>query len=366
MRQTYRRDAAGWWERWIAHAANFEHPFEVAAACAGEQDRLAWVLASGYSGVLQAMFPTEHPVQRALCVTEEGGVGPSAVETRYDPDAGSLTGSKTIVTLAETADRFLVLAARGEDQGEWKDLVIVEVDAAADGVEVEPLELDFVPEISHGRVTFDEVAVTPDDVVCDHAWARAAKPFRLGEDVYVLGAVIAWFLQMTRRTGQADLTHRLLALLESARGLADPPFASSSAVAYAGLHALATETIDAFDWSDVADDVRKHWERDRALLNVAAGARRKRIELVDRKYRLTKPEEIERWTWKKQERTEGYVCWTDDGWLLWEEWQTVPRGAGAREEHRVSEFLRDGAPGWAPDDVVEKVRAAVESDSSHT
>src|SRR4029079_19345048 len=73
-------------------------------------DRVGYAFAIGYSTALEALVGEG---SAALCVTEEGGNHPRAIQTRlFD---ARVTGSKRWATLADHATHLLVAATEGAD-----------------------------------------------------------------------------------------------------------------------------------------------------------------------------------------------------------------------------------------------------------
>lgn len=246
--------------------------FDDAARAAIGADRLADVFTTAYRGAVTRAFGTSGQQRTALCVTEDGGNTPRAIQTRWAD--GVLHGAKSFVTFGAQSDELLVLAVRGETEGR-KDLVIVQVSGRT-GVAFEKAPApSFVPEVPHSRVTFDGAPAT---LWCEDAWSRI-KAFRLIEDVFVLGATVAWFMGLATQTRQAKLVEQLASLLLAARAVAAlDPSAVATHLAYEGTQRAANAAFALFDWSDVPERIETLWVRDRALLEVAQRAREMRAE----------------------------------------------------------------------------------------
>jgi len=282
-----------WWSRHRELASRFGAPADLAIAGGLAADRLGWAFASGYQSAGLALFGDvvrEGGRLFALCATESGGAHPKAIETRLRRDDDGtlrLDGHKAFVTLGPAAERLLVLANEGEDADGRKRLRVAAVDAGRDGVRVTPMPaMPFVPEIPHATLELDGVAVDDADLLPGDGWARWIKPFRTVEDCCVHAALLGWLVGVGRRSGwPPEAVERIAALVVSVRGLAsaDP---SSPAVhrALGGLLAASRHLVDDLEplWSQVGEQTRFRWERDRPLLEVASRARDARLAAARR------------------------------------------------------------------------------------
>jgi hypothetical protein len=254
------------------------HPFDIAARTAAASAGLTGVFTAAYHGALCANFGVDPDRRTALCVTEDGGNTPRAIQTRFA--ANRLHGTKSFVTFGDAVDDLLVLAVRSESEDGRRDLVIAK--CGKDEVHiVESLHTPFMPDISHARVLLEGSAAT---VLFEDAWPLI-KNFRLVEDLYVVGGTLSWLIALSRSAGAAATGAELAALYAAARQLADrDPTAPQTHLAFDGLHRLARERFDAFDWSKVDTDTRTDWERDRSVLDIASTARAARAELARRAF----------------------------------------------------------------------------------
>ena len=288
-------------EEWLRFAKRCPFHGTVERALWGgfHADRLGYAFASGYRAALSSLcdhaartenvtgaFPHPPlPEVVALAATESGGAHPRAIQTRLDEEAGALLlrGEKTYTTLGTLADELLVVASRGVGADGKNRLCVVRVPKGAKGVTVTPRgETPFAPEIPHAFVRFDGVTVDPEAILPGDGYDVWLKPFRTIEDVHVLGALIGHLLGVARTYGWdrgviAELGALALALVDL--GARDPA-APLSHVLLAGTFGHARRLVGelAPSWSLVPEEERARWERDRALLLVAEGARAKRTE----------------------------------------------------------------------------------------
>lgn len=282
-----------WWARHREVTRAAERPVHRAILAGFSSDRPAYAFASGYQEalcqLLGGVVPGVGTSKLALCATEAGGNHPRAIQTRLEPDGDGhvLTGKKTYASLASHADGFIVIASAGEDEQGRNRLVAVRVPARRDGVRIEEFSgnaLPMVPEIPHAHLQFDRVRVAPDERLPGDGYDDYLKPFRTVEDCHVYAALLAWILQVGRRSSWPDALIEGLAVglvaVSSIAGAA--PGSPATHVALAGLIAHAERLLRDADehWARVDEETRARWTRDRGLLQVAGKARAKRREVA--------------------------------------------------------------------------------------
>ena len=266
-------DVASWWARFDASRTRFERPIDRALAGGLAADRVAWAFASGYQAATEQLFGLGGP--SALCATEKEGAHPRHIATSLTPegDALRLRGRKRFVTLGPAARSLYVIASRGVE-ADRNDLVVVRV-APGDGVRCEALPpFPFVPEIPHGRLELD-LLVEPAAVLPGDGYLDYLKPFRTVEDIHVVAALTGHLLGLARRFGMAHATvEALLAEATTLRALAsEDPRDVALHLALAGALAQFERIASSIDRDRLEPSIRQGWDRDRALLGVAAQAR---------------------------------------------------------------------------------------------
>jgi alkylation response protein AidB-like acyl-CoA dehydrogenase len=252
---------------------------------AAAADGVAGAFLSGYRAALARLIPNL-PAGRAvcLCATESAGAHPRAIATRLEPDGDGfrVTGRKQWVTGGPLADLLLVVASTGVDATGKNRLRLVQVDARAPGVTIEPMPpTPFVPEIPHAQVALDRVRVAADALLPGDGYDRYLKPFRTVEDIHVHAAVLAFLLAAAvRRDLPRPLRDELAAALVLARALAGAaPLAAETHVALAGALAQAQRLAAQVRAALPAEDsLGPLLDRDLPLLQVAGKARAARIE----------------------------------------------------------------------------------------
>jgi hypothetical protein len=230
----------------------------------------------GYQAALRMLWPSAPPSLGALCATEQRSLRPADMQTRIDDLR--LSGHKDFVTAGDAAD-WLLIAARCEAPGEPPRLNLAVVYPGEPGVRLEKLPaIPLMPDISHGRLFLDNALC---ELLAGDGWDAYVKPFRTLEDIYVLSAMNAWLYGVGQDCDwPQSLQLRLLALLAGCAEVSrQSPGSNAGHVLLGGLFAqfdsLKSELNDAFNdgpaqWAEL-------WERDRAVLDLATGARAKRL-----------------------------------------------------------------------------------------
>lgn len=245
---------------------------------------LATAFASGYQSALQALVPGAVDYNAtSFCVTEAGGNKPSAITTRLTAcaEGWSLNGQKSFVSGADHARQLLVAASTGQDDQGRNQLVMVRVDARQPGVQISNLPpLPFAPEISHGTVRFEQVAIQPDQILPGDGYSAYIKPFRTVEDIHVSSAALGFCIRIARENHLPhNLLEELLALVNLHQSLAgQDPSSAATHLALAGTRHLLDRVLEPFEaaLSAANNAAAQHWARDKLLLNVAAKARQQR------------------------------------------------------------------------------------------
>jgi len=238
-------------------------------------DRLGFAFASGYQEALRALVG--HDGIGALCVTEARGNSPKDIDTTVTPrgDGFVVTGAKKWATAAPLATSLLVCAKTGVDAEGRNTLRLVRVPTKATGVMLTASSAPFVPEIPHAEVTLDNVHVAADALLPGDGYSDYVKPFRTVEDAHVHAALLGYLIGVARRFDfSRDLIERLLATALSVRsiGLADPTSIHVH-IALAGAFTQIAHLVAEVEQAWEGGDEHSRWQRDRALLRVASGAR---------------------------------------------------------------------------------------------
>ena len=147
------------------------------------------------------------------------------------------------------------------------------------GVRLEKLPaMPLMPDISHGQLFLDNALC---ELLAGDGWDAYVKPFRTLEDVYVLSAMTAWLYGVGQESDWPQVLQlRLLALLAGcAEASRQAPNNSAGHVLLGGLFAqfdgLKVEVNQAL--ADGPPQWAAMWQRDQAVMDLAAGARGKRL-----------------------------------------------------------------------------------------
>ncbi|UST81048.1 acyl-CoA dehydrogenase family protein [Pseudomonas siliginis] len=251
-------------------------PFELAVAGGRRMATPGLAFLVGYQAALRMLWPSAPLSLGALCATEQRSLRPADMQTRLRDLR--LSGRKDFVTAGDAAD-WLLVAARSEEPGETPRLSLAVVYPGEPGVKVEKLPaLPLMPDISHGRLYLDGALC---ELLAGDGWDAYVKPFRTLEDVYVLSAMTAWLYGVGQDSDWPQaLQLRLLALLAgcaeaSRQAPNNPPGHVLLGGLFAQFEALAGEVDQALGNGPV--EWAQMWQRDKGVMQLAAGARAKRL-----------------------------------------------------------------------------------------
>ncbi len=251
-------------------------PFELAVAGARLMATPGLAFLVGYQAALRMLWPSAPLSLGALCATEQRSLRPADMQTRLTDLR--LSGRKDFVTAGDAAE-WLLIAARCEAPGEAARLSLAVVYPDEPGVRLEKLPaIALIPDISHGRLFLDNALC---ELLAGDGWDAYVKPFRTLEDVYVLSAMTAWLYGVGQDSDWPQaLQLRLLALLAGCAEVSrQAPNNAVGHVLLGGLFAqfegLKTEIDQAL--ADGPAHWAAMWQRDRAVMDLAAGARGKRL-----------------------------------------------------------------------------------------
>lgn len=251
-------------------------PFELAVAGGRLMATPGLAFLVGYQAALRMLWPSAPSSLGALCATEQRSLRPADMQTRLS--GLRVSGRKDFVTAGDAAD-WLLIAARSEQPGDDPRLSLTVAYPDEPGVRVEKLPpMPLMPDISHGRLYLDNALC---ELLAGDGWDAYVKPFRTLEDVYVLSAMTAWLYGVGQDCDwPQNLQLRLLALLAGcAEASRQAPNHPAGHVLLGGLFAqfegLKAEVNQAL--AEGPSEWATMWQRDQAVMDLAAGARAKRL-----------------------------------------------------------------------------------------
>lgn len=261
------------WRSWFVRQPEAD-PFQLAVRCGFAADRLGWAFAGGYQAAGRQLLGPLGGGLFALCATEATGGHPRAIQTRLE--GGRLTGEKTFVTMGPAATVLVVIATTGEGPGGRPALKAAVVSPETAGVTVtEGRRLPFVSEVPHGGLLLEgaePVRLLEGDGYTDHL-----KPFRTIEDVHVNAALLGHLVQVGRRNGwPAEVIESLLVMLCALQPIAAVPKSVAGHRVLGGVLAQLSALLERD--LPMEPEVAARWQRDRALLQLAAKARQARLQ----------------------------------------------------------------------------------------
>ena len=260
----------------LLHLLGAVTPFDLAVAGGRMMATPGLAFLVGYQAALRMLWPSAPLSLGALCATEQRSLRVADMQTRLHDLR--LSGRKDFVTAGDAAD-WLLIAARSEAPGDDPCLSLAVVYPDEPGVRVEKLAaIPLMPDVSHGRVFLDNALC---ELLAGDGWDAYVKPFRTLEDIYVLSAMTAWLYGVGQDSGWPQaLQLRLLALLAGCAEVSrQAPNNPCGHVLLGGLFAqfegLKAEINQAL--AEGPPQWAAMWQRDQAVMDLAAGARAKRL-----------------------------------------------------------------------------------------
>ncbi|WP_460147684.1 acyl-CoA dehydrogenase [Pseudomonas sp. S2_A02] len=251
-------------------------PFELAVVGGRLMATPGLAFLVGYQAALRMLWPSAPLSLGALCATEQRSLRVADMQTHLRDLR--LSGRKDFVTAGDAAD-WLLVAARSEEPGEVPRLNLAVVYPGEPGVRLEKLApMSLMPDIGHGRLFLDNALC---ELLAGDGWDAYVKPFRTLEDIYVLSAMTAWLYGVGQDSDWPQtLQLRLLALLAGCAEVSrQAPNNPAGHVLLGGLFAqfdgLKAEVNQAL--VDGPPQWAAMWQRDQAVMDLAAGARGKRL-----------------------------------------------------------------------------------------
>lgn len=260
----------------LLHLLGTVTPFDLAVAGGRMMATPGLAFLVGYQAALRMLWPSAPLSLGALCATEQRSLRVADMQTRLHDLR--LSGRKDFVTAGDAAD-WLLIAARSEAPGDDPCLSLAVVYPGEPGVRVEKLAaIPLMPDVSHGRVFLDNALC---ELLAGDGWDAYVKPFRTLEDIYVLSAMTAWLYGVGQDSDWPQaLQLRLLALLAGCAEVSrQAPNNPCGHVLLGGLFAqfegLKAEINQAL--AEGPPQWAAMWQRDQAVMDLAAGARAKRL-----------------------------------------------------------------------------------------
>jgi hypothetical protein len=261
-------------------------PIDRAVAGGFSSDRAGHAFVAGYQSALSSLFGDPLSAELgSFCATEKGGNRPRAIEATLENASGGrvLRGEKVWSSVATMAGVLFVVASAGVSaESGRKDLRVVRVAVHERGVRIEPMPpAPFIPEIGHARIVFDAVAVADRDVLPGDGYERYVKAFRTVEDLHVHAALLGYAIGVARRLAMPRdvveaLCHAVVGTVALARR---SPVAPETHIALAGALQENSRSLRDLElhWERIGGDEWSRWQRDRAIIEVAAKVRDARL-----------------------------------------------------------------------------------------
>jgi acyl-CoA dehydrogenase len=278
-------DLKHWHNEFKQHTLGVSESIQRAIIGGRYSDCVGFAFASGYQSAIENLFELSSGELASFCVSEAQGNHPKAILSEINDDKGILTlsGHKTFVSGGGDAQRLFIACRETSSQSSQPSLKVVSLDAQHNGISIQPMPpLPFVPQVTHGQVILKHVNIEEKDILEGDGYLNYIKPFRTCEDIHVSAAVSGYLLgEAIDGQWPEALIERYLSLILSYESLASMNLSSPSThLSLAGqrgqMQALIEQSEPYFERSH--QNGHQHWQRDKALLNIAKKAHIVRTE----------------------------------------------------------------------------------------
>lgn len=288
LERTEHQSITHWFNYYKQTHARFELSIERAIWAGRSASCLGYAFAGAYQAAIENLFAEyldpQNPELASLCVSETAGNHPKQIQTQLSRLEGAwqIDGLKSFVSGAQEAQAVFVVCRLSTAGAAQADLKVVKLSTQQAGLSIETMPtLAFVPEVSHGKVKLDRVALAPEQILPGDGYLNYMKPFRTVEDLHVSAAVAGYLLgeslavKNPELAWPAELKERLIALLLTQQACAQMPWQDPALhLAMAGMRTTLNQIIKDCDVAfNKANSVAyEHWQRDQKLLQIASKA----------------------------------------------------------------------------------------------
>ncbi len=281
---------AEWFAEFKQVVVGYDNSIDRALLAGRLSANVGFAFAGAYQSAIEALFEFDEPLLASVCITEAAGNHPRAIKTRLYSEDGQLylSGEKSFVSGAEDAG-IIYVACRDERFGDGLDslgrplikLLVLKTDIEGLTIEAMPA-LGFVPELSHGKLVLDKLAIDEACLLEGDGYLRYVKAFRTYEDLHVCAAIAAYRLAEASAGGWGRAyIEKHIALILSLREIR--AMALNSSVAHIALSACRCQLNELIALSDECfergnPEAYANWQRDSGLLKVANKAHEVRTQ----------------------------------------------------------------------------------------
>ena len=277
-----------WHQHFLQTTENLDSTLEQAALGGRYSINMSYAFSAGYQSAIQSLFQPCTRKLASLCITEKDGNHPKQIKSAlFKHKTGwQLNGSKSFITGANDAEQLYIAATEPslseDDKSELTEntrpiIKMLSIPSNVSGVKIEPMPpLPFVPDISHGTATFEQVEIQTAQILEGDGYTQYIKPFRTHEDIHVLAAVIGFRIgEAINSNWSKNSIEAHLMLLSSLLSLPTNNLTSPTThIVFAGCRAQFGSLIEQTDEEFKLNNPEgfNQWKRDKALLNVASKA----------------------------------------------------------------------------------------------
>ena len=282
------------WQKFIKkNNQNWANPVDKAISEGFLSDRIAYAFYAGIQAAFYYLLPElEKDTVLGFCVSEQHGSHPGKIKTILKKIPNSemwcINGQKQFVSCALYADQLLVAASKGTDNKNQNILKVVLLKSNIKGLKIKPMDnIPFIPEISHGIITFDNVIIDKSQILLEDGYKNYIKPFRTIEDICIYAAFSGYlFKAACKFRWSKKIKEQILFLLTGIRSISFFDFKDPAVHIILGgfeyqLNNLIQELSSHWNQED-KEHIR--WYRDYTVFNIAKNTKAKRLAAAWTKY----------------------------------------------------------------------------------
>jgi hypothetical protein len=256
-------------------------------------DRVAYAFYAGFQAAFYYLLPeSKKNTVFGFCVSEQHGSHPSKIKANLkkipDSEKWCINGYKKFVSCALYADQLLVAASKGTNDKNKNILKIILLKSDVKGLKIEPMNnIPFIPEISHGIITFDNVIVDESQILPEDGYKNYIKPFRTIEDICIYAALLGYlFKAACKFYWPKKIKEHVLFLLTGIRSLSKSDFKDPAAHIVLGGFEYQLNSLfkELFSYWNKEDKEHLRWHRDHSIFNIAQNTKAKRLAAAWTKY----------------------------------------------------------------------------------
>ncbi len=245
-----------------------------------------------YQHALRLMFKELRASHKlaCLCISEQGGNGPKAIECEYQ--SGFISGTKTFVTCAPQVEELYVMVNDKSKQSldrDTKDLKIIRIQNVQSLVQSKENGFDisvsppakFLPDIDKGYLHLEQFQIDEEQVLEGNAHESYSKPFSVLEGLCIRLANVSYLLKWAQlldwsESLKSDLISQIVLLSQCVKD----PFSELSQIIIDSQNRQLTAMLEQVEplIAKADSQLKQMWQRDKVCFFMDIHYREQRLE----------------------------------------------------------------------------------------